>query len=68
MPNYTRLYELWKRVNVALVYRGNTYEPAWMDADGNLRHDAHVNTTRMMLERVLRAYSDIDADANSGRI
>lgn len=61
MPNYDTAYKLWNACGLGLVYVGNSYEPAWYDGAPNLRHDAHLHYTRMLLEPILLAYGAIAA-------
>jgi hypothetical protein len=62
MPNFDACKRLWDRCAVELVYVGNTYQPAWMDGEGGLRHDAHIHYTRMLLEPLLVAYGNVAAE------
>jgi len=64
MPNFDAVYKLHSACSLALVFRGNSYEPAWADNEGNLRHDAHVHTTWKLAKSLCCLYGEIASEVN----
>ncbi len=57
MPNFDTCYKLWNRVAGSIPYVGGEYLPAWMDAPGEVRYDAHLYSTLDFLRPIMEAYS-----------
>ncbi len=65
MPNFNTARKLFHACTMGVLFRGNTYEPYYLDPLGGLYYDAHLHHTREFAGRIIDIYAE---DAYQSRL
>ncbi len=58
VPNFDAARKLFHACTMGVLFRGNTYDPHYLDPQGGLRCDAHLHATRKFAAAVIDWYAE----------